>query len=174
MGRAGLLAVAALAIVGGPCHAGGGKGLQARLPKIVTENNGLGSVVALRGGDFLSRVVLHFAGLDPPVEWTPFPKTAELFPAWMDEPVAMPARLSVEAFGQPACAEHDYGRLAARLQAEPAAPVPPAPQSHSDGLIRIETASSSAARPPAAGGGRENGLDMKTIYGGSCIIYAAP
>ncbi len=61
------------------------------MPGFVQANNGLGAVAALRGGDFATRVIMHFAGLDPPLIWVPPPKTAEVIPAWMDEPVVMPA-----------------------------------------------------------------------------------
>lgn len=159
---AGLLVVAAMA-VSGPCQAKGKTSLPFKVPGFVQANNGLGAVAALRGGDFVTRVIMHFAGMDPPVAWVPPPKTAEVIPAWMDEPVVMPAAFT--AIGIPACGKSDLGQLAVRLQEEPP---PAAAPSHPQGLIHFDA-------PPTPTGGQGAGLDSRAIYGHSsddCFLSA--
>ena len=146
---AGLLVIALLA-VSGSCQAKGVK-----VPRLVQANNGLGAVAALRGGDFLTRVIMHFAGMDPPLIWEPPPKTAEVIPAWMDEPVVMPAAFT--AIGVPACGKSDFGQLAVRLQEEPPPAAAPSPR---QGLIHVD-----APAPPASATSQGSGLDSRAIYG---------
>jgi len=76
MRRAGILVIAALAI-SGPCHAKGKSSLPVKMPKFVEADNGLAAAAALRGGDYLTRVIMHFAGMDPPVTWVPRPMGSE-------------------------------------------------------------------------------------------------
>ena len=158
MKRAGFLVIVMLAVSGPACHAKGKSLGPLRVPGFVQANNGLGVAAAIRGGGFLERVALHFMGLDPPLVWVPPPKTADVIPAWMDEPVVMEARFT--AIGVPACASPDYGRLAAALNAAPSASdVTP------QGVIRFD-----APQAPAAGN-----LDSREIYGHSadgCTLSA--
>lgn len=135
------------------------------MPKFVEADNGLAASAALRGGDYLTRVIMHFAGMDPVVAWVPPPKMAEVIPAWMDEPVVMPAAFT--AIGIPGCGKSDLGQLAARLQEESvfAAMLPP-PQ----GLIHVD-----APATPTPVTGQSVGLDSRAIYGHSadeCILSA--
>ncbi|GEM_PF-6137289 len=146
MRRAGLIVIVLLAVPGAVCQAKGKNLGPLQVPKFVEANNGLAAAAALRGGDFVSRVVLHFLGMDPAAQWVPPPKYAEIFPAWVDEPVAKPA--AIIAIGAPGCGAPDYGRLAAALRDGPPAPL------SAGGLIHVEAP---PARGPAPGdlGGRE-------------------
>ena len=154
MKRARFLVILALAVSGPACHAKG-KGLgPLKVPHFVQADNGLGVTAAIRGGDFVERVILHFMGMDPPLVWVAPPKTAEVIPAWMDEPVVMPA--TYLAIGAPACGATDYGQLAATLREAPSAPTAAA---RPGGLIRMEAPAVSAAPQPAAD------LDSREIYG---------
>ena len=154
MRRAGFLVIVALAVSGTACHAKG-KGLgPLRVPNFVQANNGLAAAAMMRGGDYVSRVILHFMGMDPPLVWVRPPKTAEVIPAWMDEPVVMEASFFAPA-GIPACGRSDYGGLAAALHA-----APPDIRAPSEGIIRLDAPPSSSAAPAA-------GLDSREIYGHS-------
>jgi hypothetical protein len=160
----GLLVLAATAI-SGPCLAKGKTSLPIKVPGFVQANNGLGAVAALRGGDFVTRVIMHFAGLDPPLEWVPPPKTAEVIPAWMDEPVVMPASLT--AIGVPACGKSDLGQLVAHLQEEA---TPAAAQPLPQGLIHVDAPAAPSVPPGGAG------LDGRAIYGhpsDGCLMISA-
>jgi hypothetical protein len=120
-------------------------GATAMVPKFVQANNGLGFMAAVRGAGFVTQVIMHFAGLDPPVEWVPPPTAAELFPAWVDEPVAFTGT------GSPKCGGVDMNQLAARLQDKSSPPAAEAPS----GLLRIETPRIGAA----------DVWDSRAIYG---------
>lgn len=157
---AGLLVIAVM-VVSGSCQAKGKTSLPFKVPGFVQANNGLGAVAALRGGDFVTRVILHFAGMDPPLVWVPPPKTAEVIPAWMDEPVVMPAAFT--AIEVPACGKSNLGQLAARLQEEPQARTAP---SQPQGLIHVDAPSAAPKGPGAE-------IDSRTIYGHSaeeCLL----
>jgi hypothetical protein len=158
MRRGALLALVALAVCGSDCRAAGNKAV----PKFVSSNNGLGFAAAMRGGDYLTKVAMHFLGMDPPVVWEAFPKTGEIIPAWMDEPVAMPA--SLMALGQSTCQGSDFSQLAAQLnRPPPAVEASPSPE----GLIRLDAPLPSKQASPAPSSG--TGLDMKSIYGEGCV-----
>ncbi len=147
------LIVVVVAVSGQACLAKGKTLGPMQVPKFIEANNGLGVAAALRGGDFLSRVVLHFMGMDPAAQWVPPPKPGDLFPAWVDEPLAMPA--TAIAIGASSCGVSDYSHLAAALRADPPA-VPSA--AHPEGLIHVEAPPVPAIAPgPAAGdfGSRE-------------------
>jgi len=150
MRRAGLIVIVLLAVPGLVCHAKGKSLGPLQVPKFVEANNGLAAAAAIRGGDFVSRVALHFFGLDPPRVWVPPPKYADLFPGWVDDPVVLPA--TAIAIGASACGAADYGHLAAALREE--APAAPAP---SGGLIHVEA-------PPLPGPAAGD-LGSREIYG---------
>ncbi len=137
MRRTGLLVIVLWVVSGPACQAGGKTSLPMRLPKFIQADNGLGTVAALRGGDFLTRVALHFMGMDPVVEWGPFPHTADLIPEWMDEPVVIEASVpgTLKATGVSSCGHSNLSHLAARLKADP----PPASPA---GLIHLATPAS--------------------------------
>jgi hypothetical protein len=154
MKRAGLPAIVLLA-VSGPALAGG----KTALPRALTADNGLAAMAMIRGGGYLTRVIMHFAGMDPPLEWGAPPRTAEVIPAWMDEPAAMSA--SAISLGMAGCGTGDLANLAANMRGE--ALIAAAPQ----GLIHVEA--------PAAAAGPAPGLDSRAIYGHSsdeCILSA--
>jgi len=131
MRRAGLIVIVLLAVPGLACHAKGKSLGPLQVPKFVEANNGLAAAAAIRGGDFVSRVALHFLGLDPPLVWVPPPRYADIFPAWVDDPVAMPA--TAIAIGASACGAADYAHLAAALRDEAPPDLVPA-----GGLIHVE------------------------------------
>jgi len=149
MRRAGLLVIVLWVVSGPACQAGGKTSLPVKLPKFIQADNGLGAVAALRGGDFLTRVAMHFLGMDPAVEWVPFPKTAELIPDWMDEPVAIEASApgTIKAIGSSSCGHSDLSHLAAQLKADP-------PPASPERLIHLD-ASASIAQP----------FDGRAVYG---------
>lgn len=161
---AGLLVIVAVA-VSGPCQAKGKTSLPVKVPGFVQANNGLGAIAALRGGDFVTRVIMHFAGMDPPVIWVQPPKTAEVIPAWMDEPMVMPAVFT--AIGMPGCGKSDLGQLAARLkEGPPAVTAVSAPQ----GLIHLDAPALSISA-----GAQGVGFDSRAMYGHAsdeCILSA--
>jgi len=168
MARAGLLVIVLL-MISAPCQSKAKNSLPVKMPKFVEADNGMPAAAALRAGGYLTRVILHFAGMDPPVSWEPFPKTAETIPAWMDAVMVMPA--AVTAVGAPACGKSDLGQLALRLQDEApeagAASAPPAP-----GLIHLDgpAAPSASLRGPGAE------FDSRAIYGhasGDCLVSAS-
>jgi len=148
MRRAGLVVIVLLAVPGPACHAKGKSLGPLQVPKFVEANNGLAVAAAIRGGDFVSRVALHFLGLDPPLVWVPPPKYADIFPAWVDDPVAMPA--TAIAIGTSACGAADYAHLAAALSDE-------APAPFTGGLIHVEA-------PPLPGPAAGD-LGSREIYG---------
>lgn len=159
MRRAGLLVIALLAVAGPGGQAKDKSVGPLKVPKFIQADNGLTTAAAIRGGYYLTQVIQHFVGLDPPRDWVPPPKTAELFPDWVDAPVAMPAAFT--AIGVPACGKADLSALAASLRKEPPASVPSAPQ----GLIHVEA--------PADTG--DHALDSRAIYGhssGDCLLSA--
>jgi hypothetical protein len=139
MRRAGLLVIVLLAVSGSACQAGGKSGLGARMPKFIQADNGLGAAAAMRGGDFVTRVVMHFLGLDPPVEWVPPPKTADLIPAWMDELVVIEASApgTLKSIGASSCGQSNLTHLAEQLRAD-APPLVP------EGLIHLDAPAASA------------------------------
>jgi len=149
MRRAGLIVIVLLAVPGAFCHAKAKSLGPLQVPKFVEANNGLAVAAAVRGGDFVSRVALHFLGLDPPLVWVPPPKYADIFPAWVDEPVAMPA--TAIAIGTSACGAADYGHLAAALREEAPAPL------SSGGFIHVEA--------PPLPGPVAGDLGSREIYG---------
>ena len=155
MARARLLFIVLVAVSGQACLAKGKNLGPLRVPNFIQANNGLAAAAAIRGGDFIGRVILHFAGLDPPLVWVQPPKTAEIIPAWMDEPVVMEA--SFTPVGIPACGRSDYRGLAVALRAE--APVAAVSPRRSEGQIHFDAPVASA---PAA-----SGLDSREIYGHS-------
>jgi hypothetical protein len=168
MRRAGFLALA-LMISWQPCCSAGGKTSQhGPLGKtnFVTADNGLGFVAMEHLTQYLTKVAIHVAGMDPPAEWEAYPTSAEMFPDWLDEPVARPG--SILALGQARCAENDFDRLAAGLKEDPSAA---ASLQHRDGLIRVESPRVSPTPSPAAEAGG-NGLDIRSIYSSGCIIPA--
>jgi len=145
-----LFIIVLLALPGPACHAKGKSLGPLQVPKFVEANNGLAVAAAIRGGDFVSKVALHFLGLDPPLVWVRPPKYADIFPAWVDDPVAMPA--TAIAIGTSACGAPDYAHLAAALREEmPSAPAP------SGGLIHVEA-------PPLPGPAAGD-LGSREIYG---------
>lgn len=155
MRRAGLLVIVFMVVSGQSCLAKGKTLGPLRVPGFVQANNGLGVAAALRGGDYVSRVIMHFMGMDPPLVWVQPPKTADLIPAWMDEPVAMPA--SFTPIGIPACGRSDYGGLATALRADPS---PAVSVPRAEGLIHFDAPAAVSA--PAA-----SSLDSREIYGHS-------
>lgn len=120
------LLVVLLAMTGTAVEAKG----KAQVPKFIQADNGLMAAAALRGGDYLTKLVMHFAGQDPPLEWVGFPKTADLIPAWMDEPVAAPAAMTATAMS--GCGKSDFAALAEALKAPPPVAAP------TEGLIHFE------------------------------------
>lgn len=136
--------------------AAGKGGLSAKLPKFAQADNGVGVVAAVRGADYLSRVIMHFAGLDSPLVWEQPPKSSEIFPDWVDEPVAKPVALTLQ--GHPACAEDDLSRLAAALKTDPE---PTAATPRAGGLIRLEGPAVPSLPPTSHPGDGQ---------GGGCIV----
>ena len=152
--RTAFLGVALLMMCGSACQAAG----KTAVPKFVSSNNGLGFAAAMRGGEYLTKVAMHFLGMDPPLEWVDPPKTGEIFPDWVDEPVAMPASLST--IGVAHCGGGDFSQLAAQL-GNPAPSSEAAPRL--DGLIRLDAPKATSPAPSGTG------LDMKSIYGEGCV-----
>ena len=160
MRRAWLLVIVLMAVSGQSCWAKGKSLGPLRVPNFVQANNGLAVAAAVRGGDYVTRVLMHFMGMDPPLVWVKPPKTADIIPAWMDEPVMIEA--SATPIGISACGRSDYRQIAAALREDA-----PVSVQRSEGFIHIDA--------PAAAIGAPAALDSRGIYGHSaedCIQFA--